>query len=159
MICYRAQAPTIYRSSTRLVQPPLLFSTQVNAKHVVLPVGEDAISLFGLPNAEAKYLFRSWHHHARHNHDDQAEVGLPLVPVAKEVQKLYAAELWQSYQAGVDRISDIRLRIEAEVLEAVQRERHDPTWRPRALLNGAWAFGSKIEDRMLSLWEKKRNAE
>jgi len=88
----------------------------------------------------------------------RADVGLPLVPVAKEVQKLYAAELRQDFLDWSDRNSDIRLRIEAEVLEAERRERHDPTWRPRALLNGAWAFGSKVQDRMLSLWEKKRNA-
>jgi len=88
----------------------------------------------------------------------RADVGLPLVPVAKEVQKLYAAELRQDFLDWSDRNSDIRLRIEAEVLEAERRERHDPTWSPRALLNGAWAFGSKVQDRMLSLWEKKRNA-
>jgi len=39
-----------------LVQPPFLFSAEANAEHVVLPIGEDARSLFCLPNAEEKYL-------------------------------------------------------------------------------------------------------
>jgi len=86
----------------------------------------------------------------------RAEVGLSLVPVAKEVQKLYAAELRQDFLDWSDRNSDIRLRIEAEMLEAERRDRHDPTWRPRALLNGAWAFGSKVQDWMRKIWREER---
>jgi hypothetical protein len=38
------------------VQPTLLVFAQVNAEHVVLPIGEDAVSLFDLPNAEQDNL-------------------------------------------------------------------------------------------------------
>ncbi len=88
----------------------------------------------------------------------RAEVGLPVVSVAREVQKLHAAELWQDYRAWVDRNPDLLARIEAEELERERRERYDPTWDPRALLNGAGAFGSKVQDRMLSLWKAHQQA-
>jgi hypothetical protein len=46
-----------------------------------------------------------------------------------------------------------------EELEREQRERYDPSWQPRALLNGAGAFGSKVQARMLPLWEKQRKGD
>ncbi len=85
----------------------------------------------------------------------RAEAGLPLVSVSKEVQKLHAAELWQDYRAWVDRNPDLLGRIEAEELEGERRERYDPTWEPRGLLNGAGAFGSKVQDRMRS-WKAQQ---
>jgi hypothetical protein len=88
----------------------------------------------------------------------RAEAGLPLVSVGREVEKLHAAELWQDYRAWVDRNPDLLARIEAEELERERRERYDPAWEPRALLNGAGAFGSKVQDRMLSLWKAQRQA-
>jgi hypothetical protein len=88
----------------------------------------------------------------------RAETGLPLVSVAKEVRKLHAAELWQDYRTWVDRNPDLLASIEAEELERERRERYDPTWEPRALLNGAGAFGSKVQDRMLSLWKAQQQA-
>lgn len=75
----------------------------------------------------------------------RAEVGLPLVPVAEEVKKLQKAELWQDYGTWADRNPDLLARIVAEELERERRERYDPTWELRALLNGAGAFGSKVQ--------------
>ena len=85
----------------------------------------------------------------------RAEVGLPLVSVPKEVEKIYKAELWQDFRDWCDRNSDFQARIEAEELERERRERYDPTWQPRALLNGAGAFGSKVQDRMHQIWKKE----
>ena len=87
----------------------------------------------------------------------RAEVGLPLVSVSKEVQKLHAAELWQDFLAWVDRNPELLASIKAEELEKERRERHDPTWQPRALLNGAGAFGSKVQERMLTLWKTRQD--
>ena len=89
----------------------------------------------------------------------RAEVGLPLVSVPDEVEKIYKAELWQDFRDWCDRNSDFQARIEAEELETERRERYDPTWQPRALLNGAGAFGSKVRDRMLSLWKQHGKAD
>lgn len=88
----------------------------------------------------------------------RAEAGLPLVSLAREVKKLHAAELWQDYQDWVDRHSELLARIAAEELERERRERYDPTWQPRALLNGAGAFGSKVQDRMLLLLKAQQQA-
>jgi len=49
-----------------LVQLLLLFSAQMDAEHVVLPVGEDTVSLLGLPNAEEDHL-----HHRRYRFGTQ----------------------------------------------------------------------------------------
>jgi hypothetical protein len=38
------------------VEAPLLVSAEMNAEHVLLPVREDAVSLFGLPNSEEEHL-------------------------------------------------------------------------------------------------------
>jgi hypothetical protein len=80
-------------------------------------------------------------------------------PEVREVEKLSAAELWQDYRTWVERNPDLLARIEADELESERRERYDPAWEPRALLNGAGAFGSRVQDRMLSLWEKQRKAQ
>ena len=91
----------------------------------------------------------------------RAEVGLPLVSVPDEVEKIYKAELWQDFRDLVlIGIPTFRHRIEAEELERERRERYDPTWVPRGLLNGAGAYGVvKVQDRMLSLWKQQRKAD
>ena len=89
----------------------------------------------------------------------RAEVGLPLVSVPDEVEKIYKAELWQDFRDLCVRNSDFQARIEAEELERERRERYDPTRQPHALLNGAGAFGSKVQDRMLSLWKQHGKAD
>ena len=35
-------------------------------------------------------------------------------------------------------------------------KRYDSTWEPRALLNGAGAFGLKVQDRILALWKAQQ---
>ena len=90
----------------------------------------------------------------------RAEVGLTFVSVAEEVMKLQKleqeAEFRREYRAWLDRNPGLQERIEAEELEKERRERGEPTWKPRALLNGAWAFGSRVSERMHALSREQR---
>ena len=86
----------------------------------------------------------------------RAEVSLPLVSIPEEVEKIYKAELWQDFRDWSGRHSDLHERIGAEELERDRRARHDPAWVPRGLLNGAGAYGSRVQDKMYKIWQEER---
>ena len=67
------------------------------------------------------------------------EAGLPLLPVAKEVRKIYEAQ--QAAERAADfehfaRTSPLRAEIEDELLTQERLARNDPTWKPTGMLSG-----------------------
>ena len=47
------------------------------------------------------------------------------------------------------------IKIAEEVLQAFRKERGNPTWLPRNLLNGAMAYGSEVRERLQKIWKKE----
>ena len=89
----------------------------------------------------------------------RAEAGLPLVSVPKEVERIYEWELeqeyWQDFRVWCEAHQDLCKKIAEEVLQAFRKERGNPTWLPRGLLNGAWAYGSEVRERLQKIWKKE----
>ena len=86
----------------------------------------------------------------------RAAVGLPLVSVEAEIEKLHRWEIREAYRRW-SYTHPLRPKIEEEILEAERKSRGDPTWLPRYYLNGGLAFSIQVEKRMRQLWEKKRH--
>jgi hypothetical protein len=84
----------------------------------------------------------------------RAEAGLPLVSVPKEVEKISEAELWRDYCDWYN-ASPLRAKVAEEVLQKFRKDRGDPTWVPRKLLNGAMAYGSEVQGRLLKIWREE----
>jgi len=87
----------------------------------------------------------------------RAEAGLPLLSVAKEVEKISKAESRQHFCGWCEAHQDQRDKITEEVLATFRKERGDPTWVPRALLNGAGAYGARVDEKMRQIWEEERS--
>lgn len=88
----------------------------------------------------------------------RAEAGLPLLSIETELEKLSKAELRQDYRRWSNEHSALRAWICAEVLCAMRKERGDPLWIPRGLLNGAWEHGARVHKKMYQHWEQEREA-
>ena len=65
----------------------------------------------------------------------RAEVGLPLVSVPKEVEKIHKGELWQDFRDWCETYP-LRAQVAEEVLQTIRKEIGDPTWVPRGVLSG-----------------------
>jgi len=83
----------------------------------------------------------------------RGEAGLPLVSVPKEVEKISEAERYRDFSDCCEAHKDLHDKIADEVLAKERLSRHDPTWVPRGLLNGAGAYGSQIQERMRQIWK------
>jgi hypothetical protein len=89
--------------------------------------------------------------------DFRAEVGLPLVSVPNEVEKIYKAELWQDFLDWC-KTYPLRDKIAEEVLQAARKERGDPAWVPRGVLSGGGlGYGHRVQERMRQIWREERN--
>jgi hypothetical protein len=88
----------------------------------------------------------------------RAEAGLPSVSVPKEIEKISEAELRQDFCDWCEARQDLWDTVAEEVLQTFRKERGDPTWVPLGLLNGAWAYGSQIQDRMHQIWKEETGA-
>ena len=64
--------------------------------------------------------------------------------------------VYRAFRAWCD-TTPLRSIVEAEVLQECRKERGDPTWVPRALLNGGMAYSGMVNGRLYKLWieEKK----
>ena len=91
----------------------------------------------------------------------QVEADLPFVSVPKEVEKISEWELeqnyWQDFRVWCEAHQDLCKKIAEEVLQAFRKERGNPTWLPRNLLNGAMAYGSEVRERLQKIWKKERS--
>ena len=91
----------------------------------------------------------------------RVEADLPLVSVPKEVERIYEGELEQEcrqdFHVWCEAHQDLCKKIAEEVLQAFRKERGNPTWLPRGLLNGAWAYGSEVRERLEKIWKKERS--
>ena len=75
----------------------------------------------------------------------RAEVGLPLVSVPKEVEKIHKGELWQDFRDWCETYP-LRAQVAEEVLQTIRKEIGDPTWVPRGVLSGG-GWDTAIESR------------
>ena len=82
----------------------------------------------------------------------RAEVGLPLVSVPKEVEKIHKGELWQDFRDWCETYP-LRAQVAEEVLQTIRKEIGDPTWVPRGVLSGGgWGYGHRVQERMRQIW-------
>jgi hypothetical protein len=81
----------------------------------------------------------------------RAEVGLPLVSVEAEIEKLHRWEVREAYCRWYN-THPLRPKIEEEMLEVERKNRNDRNWLPRTYLNGGMTFSIRVEKRMRSLY-------
>jgi hypothetical protein len=87
----------------------------------------------------------------------RAEAGLPLVSVPEEAEKLTEVGFSKDFSEWCEAHSDLYRKIAEEVLQKFRKDRGDPTWVPRKLLDGAMAYGSEVRERLQKLWKKERS--
>ena len=87
----------------------------------------------------------------------RAEVGLPLVSVPKQVEKIYKAELWQDFCDWYE-TDPLRAEVAEEVLQEFRKARDNPAWVPRGYLNGGGAYGHRVQERMRQIWREERKS-
>jgi len=83
------------------------------------------------------------------------EADLPLLSVAKEIDRISTAELRQDYLDWYN-TTPLRAKVAASILQECRDERHDPNWIPHSYLNGGGDYSARVDKKMHQLWKEER---